>query len=125
MASVTLTELWVHLDSDPSRFVRAPLSALSEQRPAPAEAREYAGGVVKIIRRPTRRRSFTARLEVLPRADADQLAEWTGETVIVRDPRGRLLKGFISVSIDELPGPNNVVNLSLAFEATGPGFEAV
>lgn len=102
MASVTLTQVWVHEGSDLSTSVSFGADSTSESRQVEGQVREYMGGVFRTISRAGTRQSLTIRAPYMTRTDFETLVGWTGTTVMVRDTFGRKLFGtFHGASADE------------------------
>lgn len=105
MASVTLTEIWLHDASDPDSYVRLPLQEIAEQSQSHVEVREFAGGVLRTITRPIRRVSYPVRLVQVPSATVETLRGWEGTTLMLRDVRGRLVFGvFAGLEVSDWRG---------------------
>jgi len=69
------------------------------------EFRPYAGGVWKLIRRTGRIKGASVSVTRASRVTREQLALWAGETLLLRDGRGRCLYGsFLSVDEGENTG---------------------
>jgi hypothetical protein len=94
MATIDLNEAWVHLATDLATYVRLPIRDLEATPTRRVEAREYASGRVRRVSQPTRVTSVTVRSRLVDRATVATLDGWTGETVMLRDARGRKLWGF-------------------------------
>ena len=126
MAFVTLTHLWIHLDSDRSQYVRFDgFTTEGETSERLGRLWEGAGGNSRIIRRPNKRVTLNLAFPSVPREDALQVKSWEGEVVLLRDPRGRKMWGtFFAVTIDERHGPLNP-NVSFTFQQLTKYREAV
>lgn len=89
MASVTLARMWINLASDLTQAVQLRHTNWSGQDSIPGEVREYAGGRV----RPVLHEAALASQKFSALTDdmtvVDQLKAWLGQTVLVRDLRGR------------------------------------
>lgn len=107
MASVTLTELWVHAGDDLADYVTSDgFLAESSRRTSRSEVLIYAGGRERLHRRPGAPRVLNVSMPAVSRAVIDWLEEHADTLVMLRDPRGRLVWGaYGDVSVDEEPGP--------------------
>jgi hypothetical protein len=94
MASIDLEQVWVHDAGDLASFVRLPVRELEAAPTRRVEAREYASGRLRRISRPAHHITVSITARLLSRGMVDRLDAWTGETLMLRDPRGRKLWGF-------------------------------
>lgn len=102
VASTVFGKLFVHDAADLDTWVRLRLRAFNEVSEKEGEVRAYAGGRRRAVSRVGDLRTFKIDIGRATRADVDQLREWTGTTVLVRDPRGRLVWGvYWAVEIEE------------------------
>ena len=119
MASVTLTEAWIHLASDLSQSVTADLTGEGETVAPAVEVRRYASGRLRGISRAGASYSFSVRLEKAERADANTLRGWVedGEELMFRDPLARKHWGVVTdMAIDEIAGTDGTfVDISITF----------
>lgn len=104
MATVTLSDLWVHDASDLDTFVKVYMGSLTEVSNRAGEVRAYANGVFRAITSGSPARTYSVELPFLSRADLTTLRGWVGRPVMVRDPLGRKVFGtFFSVEASETP----------------------
>ncbi len=79
------------------------------------EIRTYAGGVTRLITRAGSVKTATVEVKRASRTTREQLAEWAGVLLLLRDGRGRCIYGsFLSVDEGENAGLP-VCDLSLTF----------
>lgn len=101
MATTTLETLWINLASDLSQFLTFPyMTALGSQPTIQISSDPYAGGNIRKTRQKGYKASLSVTLQavtpaqrVLLEFDADN-GGWLGETVCVRDDRGRKFYGY-------------------------------
>lgn len=103
MVHVNLHTLWLNVVADPSQRQHFPvMSALQVTTSQPGEVRRYASGRLRSVRQAGRTRAISA---TLPACDLDQvrwLERYQGETVCVRDDRGRkLFAVYYALPVDE------------------------
>lgn len=104
MAVAILSDLWIHLASGLSTFVRVYMGSLSEESGISGEVRRYANGVFRSVSAAGVVRSVEVELPYLDRVDLGILESWVGQPVMVRDPLGRKIFGtFFMVESSELP----------------------
>ena len=89
MASVTLGDFWLNLASDPSQFVVIRRAASTWSTSQSGEVRQYASGRLRTISRGGRTGQTTAHVRTTDMALIATLTDWIGQTVCVRDERGR------------------------------------
>lgn len=95
MASVEFGRLWLHLAEDHDTSLQLRLRKLDVSPAAAVELRGYAGGRLRAISTPLRRRTANVTLGPVDRADARTLEEdWPGRLLLWRDPRGRVWEGI-------------------------------
>lgn len=118
MASVTLVRLWVNVAADPEEYRALRLADINVEDPVPVEVRTYAGGRERAVRRKTRGRlSYTATVRRPSQADVQWLRAHTGETVVVRDPRGHKFFGVYAVTgYAFMPGLESAEDLRLSVQ---------
>lgn len=117
MATVTLSDLWIHQVSDLSAFVQVYMGSLSEESGSDGEVRHYANGVTRAVTTATRTRTVSVELPFLARVDFELLQDWAGQPVMIRDPLGRKVFGvFFSVEASERPIGDVTMVLSAGFE---------
>ncbi len=108
MASVELTEAWIHLGSDLSVFVSHPLREIRETSTSQTQVRTYAGGVQRLITGPARPQTFEVSLVRVPAAMVDVLRGWRGTLLLLRDVRGRTIWGaYQSLQIADWRGEDS------------------
>lgn len=106
MASITLSELWLHNGADLADYVTSQgFASQSSDRSARGEVRTYAGGRQRIIRRAGTPDRITVTLPSVSRAVVTWLEDHAGQLCLLRDPRGRKIWGtFWTVSVSEKAG---------------------
>ena len=93
MATVTLvlTEAWINLVSDPTKFVHVGRRAGSGANTSiTGEVRQYAGGRMRGVLRAGVIGRPKLNFRTTDRTIVDTLRGWVGQTVCVRDELGRL-----------------------------------
>lgn len=115
MASVTLNKTWVNLLSTGQSVKGYTAQGRSHQRAAEGETRRMAGGRFRAVGTLGVRRTQDFAIRDLSYDDVLQLEEWIGQTVIVRDNRGRRMFGvYWSVPTVDRKDPNYYdVNLTV------------
>lgn len=107
MASVDLLYTWVNLLSTGQSVKGYTAKGRSHQRSGDGETRRMAGGRFRAIGTLGVRRTQTFAMRDLSYADVEQLEEWIGQTVLVRDNRGRRMFGvYWSVPTTDRKDPN-------------------
>ena len=103
MAAVTLTDLWIHLASNPSVYVKSfGFMGEDEVDEIGGEVRQYANGVDRIVSTSLKRRELAITLPAVERPDLERLRTFKGKTLFIRDPRSRLEWGtFFALQIPE------------------------
>lgn len=103
-ASVTLTELWIHLVSDPSTYIQVNALSLQEDDMVPGEVRQSTTRW-RWIKNGLEKKMYQIGAELLDRStEADVLRTFKGVGVYVRDATGRLTFGVVkSLQIIESP----------------------
>lgn len=92
MATVTLTRTWVSLASDLSQSVvvdRHASAAGGRTRSLTGEVRAYASGRLRAVNGSSRPATVPLTFRTNDLTLIETLNDWTGLTVLVRDPRGR------------------------------------
>jgi len=102
-ASVTLTTVWINLASSPSNYQSFPLmSGLEVDTNQPGEVRTYAGGRLRLVTTAGVARTATLTLPECSRDQINWLQTYVGQTVLVRDDRGRKIWGtFLQPKVNE------------------------
>ena len=93
MASLTLTEVWLHQASDPSTVIKLEdATGIEIVQRVSGDVRDFATG----------RRWISTNVEYedikitalyVDRDDVDTLRDWTGDLLVLRDPTGRQVWG--------------------------------
>ena len=101
--SVTLSTVWINLASTLSNYQSFPLmSALEVDTNQPGEVRTYAGGRLRLVTTAGVARTATLTLPECSRDQINWLQSVVGQTVLVRDDRGRKIWGtFLSPKVSE------------------------
>ena len=102
-ASVTLSTVWINLASTLSNYQAFPLmSALQVDTNQPGEVRTYAGGRLRLVTTAGVARTATVTLLECSRDQINWLQSVVGQTVLVRDDRGRKIWGtFLQPKVAE------------------------
>ena len=124
MASVSLSELWIHDGDDLSDFVQTFGFASEDETDAVAgEVRTYANGRRRIVRRAGTATSLSVTFPSTDRTTIDWLRAHKGNTLMLRDPYGRKVWGtFFSLSVPE-KGSAQLPDASFTFESTSASEE--
>lgn len=102
MVTLDLTALFVNLLSS-GDMVTAQSSDRNEVHSRISETKHLSGGRQRAITAAGEQTVFTFTMIDVPRSTVDTLREWAGQTVQVRDNRGRLFVGtYSSVPADEI-----------------------
>lgn len=105
MASVTLTEAWLHDAGDHADYVRIKVASISEQASRDSEVRRYAGGRLRTITGPARPGAINVVFDRVERPQLDWLRQRSGEHVMFRDPKGRVeFVSYGQLDIEEVAG---------------------
>jgi hypothetical protein len=94
MATVALATVWLNLASDLSDYQS--FSFMSDLEVTPevdGEARRYAGGRIRLVRKGNLTHSFHISLPSCTRTQVEWLTTNTGQLMLVRDDRGRKVWG--------------------------------
>lgn len=89
MASVVLGDMWINLASDLSQHVVIRRAASTWSTPKVGEVRLYASGRARVISQAGGLGQTTANVRTTDMALIATLQSWEGQTVLVRDERGR------------------------------------
>ncbi len=97
MATLSLSKTWINLATTGSvDFVAAWRDAEeSDVKQATGAVRQFAGGRQRGITQVGTASGWTFVLRMVPTVDTDKLALWLGQTVLVRDNRGRRMWGIM------------------------------
>lgn len=103
MVHVALHTLWLNLVSDPSQRQHFDLmNAMQVTTTQLGEVRRYASGRQRSVRQAGRTRAITATLPACSVEQIKWLQDNQGETLCIRDDRGRKLWGvYYSLPVDE------------------------
>lgn len=102
MASVALTQMWLHDAADPSTAYAFEVADLRVDTAKKVDVRPYANGRYRVITRPGTQRTLSCTVQLATRSDVEVLEGWVGTLLMVRDYAGRLLYGtYGSVSTSE------------------------
>ena len=117
MASVELHHVWLHEADDHAENSRLRARNITATPERKVERRPRAGGRVQMISTPLRQRTVSFDAIQVPRTDIDWLDDRLGELLMFRDPRGRVLFGFLA----DLPTDEHLwtekADLDLTFRA--------
>jgi len=91
MAVVLLETAWVNLASDLSQSLALWSADWSDDRSIPGGVRTCAGGRRRVVSRVGKLRNLSVTFPVLTGAQVETLVGWAGQTVLLRDKRGRLV----------------------------------
>jgi hypothetical protein len=120
MASVDLMGVYIAPADDLEDILILNASVKLSDRPAvQGEHREYAGGRWRTIRRPGTTNTVSVSITRASRDQREALAELAGQTLLLRDGRGRFVFGdFLDLPAEESPGlPFSKVSFTL-FQTT-------
>lgn len=107
MAHVDLLYTWVNLLSTGQSVKGYTANGRAHQRSAEGETRRMAGGRFRAVGTLGVRRTQTFAIRDLSLSDIETLENWIGETVLVRDKRGRRMFGvYWSVPTQDRKDPN-------------------
>ena len=115
MVAVSLDRVYVHLADDLSQYV-AVNALVSEVPSVQGSVRQRAGGNFQAVTRTGRGTTLAVDISLANRTQIDTLRSWTGQRVMIRDPRGRKHWGlFFSADIPEIPAVDRAdVRLTLS-----------
>lgn len=119
MASVSLTDVWVHDGGNLNNYLLLGAASLIERPTNPSGTRRYSGGRYRLIS-VTGVQKFVDLVVDLPERDlVDTLRGWVGKLVLVRDPFGRKVWATLrSMDVEEVPmaDATKVYRVFLPFE---------
>ncbi len=128
MASITLSECWLHELANLSSFVRLPHSDLQIDAEREVSTRVRAGGRVVAVSRPVRHRTATFTAHTVDRVTLDRLDGWMGSLMMLRTPNGRnsdtgeVLFGFYS-SLPASLQPDGLHSVPIVFQTVTHSIE--
>lgn len=93
MPSVDLRRTYLHLASDPSRFLTFPEAAADRGKSVRSGVRSNSDGSRRKVGNNAVARSARFALPVVPRSLVDDLEEWVGRVVLLRSPTGEYRYG--------------------------------
>jgi hypothetical protein len=100
MATLQLTQLWINLWATGAAITGQTWISPEEDFARPGQRRLYAGGRTRAITQAGDLGTFKFRLALVDRATVDTLRTWAGQTVQVRDHRGRRFVGtYFAVAV--------------------------
>jgi hypothetical protein len=103
MATLNLTKVFVNLVSTGAAVSGVSARDRAEDYTIPGETRTYAGGRRRAITQAGELGTYKFQLMLISRASVDTLRSWQGQTVQVRDNKGRRFFGvFYGVSVVEI-----------------------
>ena len=118
MASVALTDLWLHDASDLSDSVTLWLADEKASVSQAGAVRRYANGRLRAVTRVGQRESVQVTVHLSDRTQLDQLRDWCGSLLMLRDKRGRKLWGsYFDLDVTELV-PSTFVSVAFTFHQT-------
>ena len=107
MASVDLTQCWIHLGSDLSQTVSMNLLSLQENKESDGDIQNFAGGVRRVITTGDVAREVDISTDYVPRTSYDTIYAWSGLPIMFRDPLGRKIFGaYFEVDAEEVQHAN-------------------
>lgn len=117
MASVTLTDIWIHLADDMAEYRRFPfVTSFERSKSVDVAIQKLAGGRLRAIRRQGSRRRWNLGLQAVTRDQIAWLEDHVSELMMVRDDRGHVVFGvYVEVPVSE-HAYNFEGNLTLAFD---------
>jgi hypothetical protein len=117
MATVTLDQAWFHDAADPSVFVKADLTAATEQAERVGDVRRRAGGRIVVITGPGRPGNLSVELAQCDRTVVNTLRGWVGSRLLYRDPRGRVeFVTFLAISVSELAINDDIADVTVTLQ---------
>ena len=101
--AVTLSTVWINLASTLSNYQSFPqMSTLSVDTNQPGQVRTYAGGRLRLVTTAGVARTAAVTLAECTRDQINWLQSVVGQTVLVRDDRGRKIWGtFLTPKVTE------------------------
>lgn len=116
MTTLTLTKLFVNLLST-GAFVAAQSDSRSAQYTNAGEVKQLAGERLRSVTVAGERGTFSFVLLDVPVADVDTLRSWKGQTVQVRDDRGRVFFGvYHEVTPTDVRDKKTQYNVAIALK---------
>lgn len=118
MASINLRDVWMHLHSDPTKELRFDIRGSEAHEVAkPGRVSRYANGRRRAVTRRGLDEQLELRLTAVTREQLETINEWLGQTVVVRDPVGRIFTGtYFRAPAEELY-PRDLIAVSLTIES--------
>lgn len=117
MASVALRDLWLHNANDLSDSITLWLADESALVYVLGEVRRYANGRRRTVTRVGQSESVRVTVHISDRTQYDQLKDWCGSLLMLRDKRGRKLWGsYFDLDVTELV-PSTFLAVAFTFEA--------
>ena len=105
MATVNLTEVWLHDEDNHADYVRIKAATISEQATRTSEVRRYAGGRLRTITGPARPGTIQVTFDRVERDELAWLRERTGDHLMFRDPKSRVrFVSYGAIDVEEVPG---------------------
>jgi len=102
VATVLLEKAWMNLASDLSQSLALWSADWSDNRSVPGDVHTYAGGRRRVVSRAGKMRNLSVTFPVITSAQWETLVGWAGETVLLRDKRGRIVWCvYFSVSVSD------------------------
>lgn len=95
MATVDLTELWLHTASDLSDYLLLEQDNENAPYSTPGDRRLYAGGVLRAVTTPGTAEDVNVFCSYVSTEDYENLKTRVGIPQMLRDQRGRVLFGII------------------------------
>lgn len=93
MASVTLTQVWLHDAADYTSYIQLDSEYIAETPLAEAPIRKYAGGRFRMVTIAGVQQSIQLTFGLPSRTAVNQLRSWAGRLLLLRDPIGRAVFG--------------------------------
>jgi predicted 3-demethylubiquinone-9 3-methyltransferase (glyoxalase superfamily) len=103
MSGVVLRTVWLNLAADPAQAMAFPfMSSLSVNTEQQGEVRQLANGRRRVVRRAGKGRSVELSLPNCTREQVAWLEDRLGQTMCIRDDRGRKLFGaYFALAVSE------------------------
>lgn len=122
MATLNLTKTFVNLLASGAAVSGQTGRGRGEGYAAPGEVRTFAGGRRRSIVSAGELGSYEFTMLRLTRTDVETLRQWVGQTVQVRDNKGRRFFGvYYEVKIDEYLDPKYNVSIKLTVVTQAEG----
>lgn len=123
MASVDLSEVWLHDAEDLASFVRVAVASIDVTPERAVERRRRAGGRLVVVSGPARPVDVVFTGRHVSRDVLGTIEGWLGRRLLYRDPRGRVLFGFIGdLPTEELVFTDRA-NIRVAFQSVSGSVE--